>query len=60
LDAFEAALDTLRDLGATVIDPADLPSINELLDIFEHTAKRFTIYVDFKVRRKGKRIKSII
>ena len=28
--AFEAALDVLRDLGAEVVDPADLPSADEI------------------------------
>lgn len=30
LAAFETALDTLRGLGAIIVDPADLPSINEI------------------------------
>jgi amidase len=29
---FEQALQTIRDLGATVIDPADLPSADEILN----------------------------
>lgn len=30
-EAFENALHTLRDLGATIVDPADMPSADELL-----------------------------
>ncbi|KAF9553768.1 amidase signature enzyme [Agrocybe pediades] len=31
---FEQALDTLKGLGATIVDPADLPSAQEILDIY--------------------------
>ncbi|KAF4612718.1 hypothetical protein D9613_011815 [Agrocybe pediades] len=31
---FEHALDTLKGLGATIVDPADLPSAQEILDIY--------------------------
>jgi len=30
LAAFETALDTIRGLGATLVDPADLPDIDEI------------------------------
>lgn len=43
---FEQALATIRRLGATIIDPADLPSADELVD-FKH--ELFVTNVDFKV-----------
>ncbi|KAL0581674.1 hypothetical protein V5O48_000377 [Marasmius crinis-equi] len=44
--AFETALDTIRDLGATVVDPADLPSAAEILASNNET---IVLDVDFKV-----------
>ncbi len=44
--AFEAALDTIRGLGATVVDPADLPSAEEIAVSNNET---FVLDVDFKV-----------
>lgn len=44
---FEEALATLRKLGATVVDPADLPSADEIAVSNNET---FVLDVDFKVR----------
>lgn len=44
--AFEAALDVLRDLGAEVVDPADLPSADE---IHESDKEITVLEVDCKV-----------
>ena len=46
LAAFEQALDTIRGLGATVVDPADLPSAQEILVSNNETV---VLDVDFKV-----------
>jgi amidase len=50
---FEKALDVLRGLGATIVDPADMPSAEELilsdLDYEDLAAK-----VDFKVSEFGR------
>ncbi|KIK52738.1 hypothetical protein GYMLUDRAFT_179802 [Collybiopsis luxurians FD-317 M1] len=47
LAAFEEALDTIRGLGATVVDPADLPSAQEILDSNNETV---VLDVDFKIQ----------
>ena len=44
--AFEEALNTIRHLGATVIDPADLPSADEIAVSNNET---IVLDVDFKV-----------
>lgn len=44
---FEKALDTIRSLGATVVDPADLPSADEIAVSNNET---IVLDVDFKVR----------
>ncbi|KAF8871109.1 amidase signature enzyme [Mucidula mucida] len=46
LDAFEGALDVMRQLGATVVDPADLPSAEELVTGGNET---IVLDTDFKV-----------
>ena len=43
---FEKALDVIRNLGATVIDPADIPSAEEILKSGDQT---IVVDVDFKV-----------
>lgn len=47
---FEQALDTIRSLGATVIDPADLPSADEIAVSNNET---LVLDVDFKVCRSN-------
>ncbi|KAK1220637.1 hypothetical protein PQX77_016588 [Marasmius sp. AFHP31] len=47
IDAFEKALETIRELGATVVDPADLPSAQEIFD--SHGNETIVAEVDFKV-----------
>jgi len=47
LAAFEEALDTIRGLGATVVDPADLPSAQEILVSNNETV---VLDVDFKIQ----------
>ena len=49
--AFDAALDTIRELGATIVDPADLPDFDELQVSDNET---IVLQTDFKVR-PGKR-----
>lgn len=44
--AFAQALDVIRSLGATVVDPADLPSADEILASNNET---IVLDVDFKV-----------
>lgn len=44
---FEAALNTIRALGATVVDPADLPSADEIAVSNNETV---VLDTDFKVR----------
>ena len=44
---FETALQTIKELGATVVDPADLPDIDEFLASNNET---IVTEVDFKVR----------
>ncbi|KAK7449249.1 hypothetical protein VKT23_013394 [Stygiomarasmius scandens] len=45
--AFETALTTIKELGATVVDPADLPSAEEILTSNNET---IVLDVDFKVQ----------
>ncbi|PPQ89267.1 hypothetical protein CVT25_001351 [Psilocybe cyanescens] len=45
--AFKQALDTIRSLGATVIDPADLPSADEIISSSNET---LVMAVDFKIQ----------
>ncbi|KIJ33549.1 hypothetical protein M422DRAFT_183207 [Sphaerobolus stellatus SS14] len=45
-DAFEDALDIIQALGATLVDPADLPSAE---DIYNTTNEEFMAEVDFKI-----------
>ena len=50
--AFERAIDTIRSLGATVIDPADMPSAEEIANGYNgllSSNETFVIDVDFKV-----------
>jgi hypothetical protein len=49
MPVFEEALKTLRKLGATIIDPADVPSAEQLLTT-ALDAEMFVLSVDFKVR----------
>jgi amidase len=44
---FNASLNTLRALGATIIDPADLPSADEIVVSNNET---IVLDIDFKVR----------
>lgn len=46
---FEQALDVLRSLGATVVDPADLPSADEIISSNNET---IVLDIDFKVLQK--------
>ncbi|KAF9042010.1 amidase signature enzyme [Hymenopellis radicata] len=46
VEAFEDALDVLRSLGATVIDPADIPSSHEMR---ESESEEVTADVEFKI-----------
>jgi amidase len=48
--AFEQALLTIKALGATVVDPADLPSAEEFRN---HTSESFAARVDFKAWMLG-------
>ena len=45
--AFEQALEVIRSLGATVVDPADLPSADEI--IMTSTSEDVVLETDFKV-----------
>lgn len=47
---FEQALETLRELGATIVDPADLPSAYEIYYSHNETV---VLETDFKVCRGG-------
>jgi amidase len=47
LDAFEGALKTIKSLGATIVDNADLPSAMEIQSSNNET---IVLNVDFKVR----------
>ena len=44
--AFEQALEVIKSLGATVVDPADLPSIDEIV---ASNSEDFVLETDFKV-----------
>ena len=61
MPVFEAALDTLRKLGATVVDPADLPSAEEIVT---SNNENIVLDTDFKVRfidsRNNIQFKSLI
>ncbi|KAK1220644.1 hypothetical protein PQX77_016597 [Marasmius sp. AFHP31] len=46
LEVFERALETIRGLGATIVDPADLPSAQEILASDNET---IVLDIDFKV-----------
>ena len=46
--AFEAALETIKSLGATVVDPANLPSAEAIVQSNNET---IVLDVDFKVNR---------
>lgn len=46
-EAFHAALDILRNLGAEVVDPADLPSADEMS---KSPHELFVMETDLKVR----------
>ncbi len=46
--AFNASLDVMRSLGATIVDPADLPDTEEL---FASNNETIVLQTDFKVRR---------
>lgn len=48
LDAFEIALKTIKQLGGTVVDPADIPSAAEIANSDNET---IVFEVDFKVRQ---------
>lgn len=50
-EAFDLAIKTLRGLGATVIDPVELPSAAEILNITG--AELFVLETDFKVQLNG-------
>jgi amidase len=45
-EVFDQALETLKVLGATIVDPADLPSAYE---IYESNNETVVLDVDFKV-----------
>ncbi|EMD38861.1 hypothetical protein CERSUDRAFT_112583 [Gelatoporia subvermispora B] len=45
--AFEEALNTIRSLGATVVDPADIPSAEQILT---SNAENLVLDVDFKIQ----------
>ena len=47
---FEQALETLKELGATIVDPADLPSAYE---IYDSTNQTLVVATDFKVGDGG-------
>jgi amidase len=47
MPVFEEALNTLRKLGATVVDPADIPTAQE---IARGNNENTVLDVDFKVR----------
>lgn len=48
--AFEKALQTIRDLGATIVDPADLPSADEIV---ASNSENIVLDVDFKVNSEA-------
>ncbi|EMD38876.1 hypothetical protein CERSUDRAFT_46957 [Gelatoporia subvermispora B] len=45
--AFEEALNTIRSLGATVVDPADIPSAEQII---RSNAENLVLDVDFKIQ----------
>jgi len=47
MPVFEQAIQTIRSLGATIVDPADLPSAEEFLTSNNET---FVLEVDFKIQ----------
>ena len=49
--AFEQAIETIRSLGATVVDPANLPSAEQIAVSNNET---FVLNVDFKVTFLGR------
>ena len=49
--AFNASLDTLRSLGATIVDPADFPDLQEFLASDNETT---VLDTDFKVRSESR------
>jgi len=48
--AFNKSLDIIRSLGATIVDPTDLPSAFEIVNSSNET---FVLEVDFKVQLEG-------
>jgi amidase len=48
LEAFEKALDTMKGLGAIIVDPADFPSAGDLADSVKVT-ETIVLNGDFKV-----------
>jgi amidase len=46
--AFEHALQVIKSLGATVVDPADLPSADEIMDLLTDS-EDIVLETDFKV-----------
>jgi amidase len=46
--AFNNALKTIRELGATVVDPSDLPTAEQVIEIGFYN-ETFVLEVDFKV-----------
>lgn len=48
--AFEKALRTIRDLGATIVDPADLPSADEIV---ASNSENIVLDIDFKVNSEA-------
>ena len=47
--SFEDAVETMRGLGATIVDPADLPSAEELAKRSARESEKLVFRVDFKV-----------
>jgi len=52
MPVFEEALTTLRELGATIIDPADIPSADQFLSDSDATENP-VLFVDFKIQLKA-------
>ncbi|KAL0576530.1 hypothetical protein V5O48_005450 [Marasmius crinis-equi] len=48
--AFEEALETIRGLGATIVDPADLPSAQDILNSTSEASESLLLLIDFKVQ----------
>ncbi|KAF7320936.1 hypothetical protein HMN09_00180300 [Mycena chlorophos] len=48
--AFEAALSTLRELGATIVDPANLPSVDGLVNRTNEHTEIIVMNTDFKIQ----------